>query len=61
MQHKFIVSWDSEQWRYIISDGRISPSYGVVVHAKVITWSHQGCLLPLRVIIRPFEQELMPG
>lgn len=47
----FALSWSgSPDWRLSLEDGRLSPSYGVAVPARVLVWRRSGPL-PARLVV----------
>lgn len=50
----FHVTWyDPQEWTLSLEEGRVSPSYGVVVPAVRLLWRRQGRLCPFRMTLAP--------
>ena len=53
----FVLTWGPvKEWQLEITDGRISPSYGVARKTRVLRWRRCGRLSPLSVKVSPKSQ-----
>jgi uncharacterized heparinase superfamily protein len=51
---EFNLLWEpTSDWELRIEPARTSPSYGVAIPSKVLVWSRDGALVPLRLTVTP--------